>query len=488
MAAPNGDATMDVDNDSDYAPSESNHSDGFLKDVSEGSDMEDVTTVSVKPSSDGRSPTLQPFSIQAAKRTDRAPTRILCAMQLAFGPVAPPANVDVRELPLSQSNYSTFASPNPFEWLSEGEGGKAPADQDLILWDGSNPPQAVASYIKLPKQSERAMNSAVVTSSAEKASLEQVSEIIETYLKEFADIEDADEALYSIQVQPSVHRFLLATSTPSNYQHLRSKVMNHAVLRIAARKLNPNSKDYSLNDDIIKILPNATILSSQTVLDGVCGTTNDFWLQLNLAEFELALQIIASSIYMDKLKLSEKKAQLVVKLQEHKHYASQKKFAVDLKDAEKWSKFFFRPPQILHNTPIPVDSPEELDTMCDEFNHFWSGVYRSPSKEFSHPKPKWNRLQMAEILQHTTAHLTPEQAAYMDSPLAANDFYWAIKHTTAGKASGQRLLNLVEQFCQASGMELNKNKIVVLLFRPWDSDTGSPRVVTGSWPLGRRQR
>ncbi|KAE9105635.1 hypothetical protein PF010_g12942 [Phytophthora fragariae] len=429
--------------------------------------MEDVTTVSVKPSSDGRSPTLQPFSIQAAKRTDRAPTRILCAMQLAFGPVAPPANVDVRELPLSQSNYSTFASPNPFEWLSEGEGGKAPADQDLILWDGSNPPQAVASYIKLPKQSERAMNSAVVTSSAEKASLEQVSEIIETYLKEFADIEDADEALYSIQVQPSVHRFLLATSTPSNYQHLRSKVMNHAVLRIAARKLNPNSKDYSLNDDIIKILPNATILSSQTVLDGVCGTTNDFWLQLNLAEFELALQIIASSIYMDKLK---------------------KKFAVDLKDAEKWSKFFFRPPQILHNTPIPVDSPEELDTMCDEFNHFWSGVYRSPSKEFSHPKPKWNRLQMAEILQHTTAHLTPEQAAYMDSPLAANDFYWAIKHTTAGKASGQRLLNLVEQFCQASGMELNKNKIVVLLFRPWDSDTGSPRVVTGSWPLGRRQR
>ncbi|KAE9090645.1 hypothetical protein PF007_g19163 [Phytophthora fragariae] len=303
MAAPNGDATMDVDNDSDYAPSESNHSDGFLKDVSEGSDMEDVTTVSVKPSSDGRSPTLQPFSIQAAKRTDRAPTRILCAMQLAFGPVAPPANVDVRELPLSQSNYSTFASPNPFEWLSEGEGGKAPADQDLILWDGSNPPQAVASYIKLPKQSERAMNSAVVTSSAEKASLEQVSEIIETYLKEFADIEDADEALYSIQVQPSVHRFLLATSTPSNYQHLRSKVMNHAVLRIAARKLNPNSKDYSLNDDIIKILPNATILSSQTVLDGVCGTTNDFWLQLNLAEFELALQIIASSIYMDKLKV-----------------------------------------------------------------------------------------------------------------------------------------------------------------------------------------
>ncbi|KAE8876912.1 hypothetical protein PF003_g38966 [Phytophthora fragariae] len=459
MAAPNGDATMDVDNDSDYAPSESNHSDGFLKDVSEGSDMEDVTTVSVKPSSDGRSPTLQPFSIQAAKRTDRAPTRILCAMQLAFGPVAPPANVDVRELPLSQSNYSTFASPNPFEWLSEGEGGKAPADQDLILWDGSNPPQAVASYIKLPKQSERAMNSAVVTSSAEKASLEQVSEIIETYLKEFADIEDADEALYSIQVQPSVHRFLLATSTPSNYQHLRSKVMNHAVLRIAARKLNPNSKDYSLNDDIIKILPNATILSSQTVLDGVCAN-----------------------------QLSEKKAQLVVKLQEHKHYASQKKFAVDLKDAEKWSKFFFRPPQILHNTPIPVDSPEELDTMCDEFNHFWSGVYRSPSKEFSHPKPKWNRLQMAEILQHTTAHLTPEQAAYMDSPLAANDFYWAIKHTTAGKASGQRLLNLVEQFCQASGMELNKNKIVVLLFRPWDSDTGSPRVVTGSWPLGRRQR
>ncbi|KAL4123618.1 hypothetical protein PRIC2_009469 [Phytophthora ramorum] len=120
------------------------------------------------------------------------------------------------------------------------------------------------------------MNSAVVTYSAEKASLEQVSEIIEAYLKEFADIEDADEALYSIQAQPSVHRFLLDTSTPSNYQHLRSKAMNHAVLRIAARKLNPNSKDYSLNDEIIKLFPNATDLSSQTVLEGLCGTTNDF--------------------------------------------------------------------------------------------------------------------------------------------------------------------------------------------------------------------
>ncbi|KAL4123617.1 hypothetical protein PRIC2_009468 [Phytophthora ramorum] len=48
MAAPNGDATMDVDNDSDYAPSESNHSDESLKDASDGSDMEDVTTVSVQ--------------------------------------------------------------------------------------------------------------------------------------------------------------------------------------------------------------------------------------------------------------------------------------------------------------------------------------------------------------------------------------------------------------------------------------------------------
>ncbi|KAJ8574872.1 hypothetical protein ON010_g4340 [Phytophthora cinnamomi] len=46
IAAPNGNATMDVDNDSDYAPSESNHSDESLKDASEGSDMEDVTMVS----------------------------------------------------------------------------------------------------------------------------------------------------------------------------------------------------------------------------------------------------------------------------------------------------------------------------------------------------------------------------------------------------------------------------------------------------------
>ncbi|KAE9354737.1 hypothetical protein PR003_g3205 [Phytophthora rubi] len=39
----------------------------------------------------------------------------------------------------------------------------------------------------------------------------------------------------------------------------------------------------------------------------------------------------------------------------------------------------------------------------------------------------------------------------------------------------QRLLNLVDQYCQASVMELNKNKTVVLPFRPWGSDTDSIR-------------
>lgn len=63
-------------------------------------------------------------------------------------------------------------------------------------------------------------------------------------------------------------------------------------------------------------------------------------------------------------------------------------------------------------------------------------MFHSPSKEFNHARPSWSCTKFAQILQHTEARLTPAQRAYLDSPFTANDFYWALKNTTPGKAPG----------------------------------------------------
>ncbi|CAI5716704.1 unnamed protein product [Peronospora effusa] len=45
-------------------------------------------------------------------------------------------------------------------------------------------------------------------------------------------------------------------------------------------------------------------------------------------------------------------------------------------------------------------------------------------------------MGLSQILQHTSSVLTPEDRAYLDSPLTANDFYWALQHTASGKTPG----------------------------------------------------
>ncbi|KAI9913881.1 hypothetical protein PsorP6_006467 [Peronosclerospora sorghi] len=72
--------------------------------------------------------------------------------------------------------------------------------------------------------------------------------------------------------------------------------------------------------------------------------------------------------------LAQTRADLKTKLDEQAHYSSRQQFASDLGASEHCSKFFFRPPQVHHKTPIPVDSVEELEHLCSQFNNFWSGV------------------------------------------------------------------------------------------------------------------
>ncbi|KAI9922286.1 hypothetical protein PsorP6_000568 [Peronosclerospora sorghi] len=53
--------------------------------------------------------------------------------------------------------------------------------------------------------------------------------------------------------------------------------------------------------------------------------------------------------------LAQTRADLKTKLAEQAHYSSRKHFALDLGASERCSNFFFRPPQVLHRTLIPVD-------------------------------------------------------------------------------------------------------------------------------------
>jgi hypothetical protein len=74
--------------------------------------------------------------------------------------------------------------------------------------------------------------------------------------------------------------------------------------------------------------------------------------------------------------------------------------------------------------------------MCEEFNRYWSGIFCSPSREYSHPEPNWNPLRLSRILQNTKARLTVEDQRMLDSPFTANDFYHALKNTAPNKAPG----------------------------------------------------
>lgn len=134
--------------------------------------------------------------------------------------------------------------------------------------------------------------------------------------------------------------------------------------------------------------------------------------------------------------LEDKKTQLQAKLEEDKHYASKNKFQADLLAAEKCTAKFLRPPTVLHNTTIPVDSQEQLTDVCDEFRNFWSAIFKSPSREFAYKPPRWSPVKLARILRHTEARVTCQDARATDSPITANDIYHAIKAMPQGKAPG----------------------------------------------------
>ncbi|CEG41106.1 uncharacterized protein PHALS_11271 [Plasmopara halstedii] len=182
------------------------------------------------------------------------------AKLMVFSAAVDPA-VDLRRFPSFQNEYSSISSLNSYEWLSEGLDGPIPPYQNVIACDKSiEPPQSMASFVILTEVSEAVYNGAVYRGNVEQLSLKELCK-------------DPDILLSTVQAQYSPHRVLLDSSTEENFHHLRTKAFGHAVLlELSTRQLCPKQSQYGL--------------------------------KLRLAEADLALQIIASSINLDPLILS----------------------------------------------------------------------------------------------------------------------------------------------------------------------------------------
>ncbi|KAL7680671.1 hypothetical protein Plhal304r1_c064g0152241 [Plasmopara halstedii] len=199
------------------------------------------------------------------------------AKLMVFSAAVDPA-VDLRRFPSFQNEYSSISSLNSYEWLSEGLDGPIPPYQNVIACDKSiEPPQSMASFVILTEVSEAVYNGAVYRGNVEQLSLKELCK-------------DPDILLSTVQAQYSPHRVLLDSSTEENFHHLRTKAFGHAVL------LELSTRTYPLTDD--------GIFFERTVLGQLCPKQSQYGLKLRLAEADLALQIIASSINLDPLILS----------------------------------------------------------------------------------------------------------------------------------------------------------------------------------------
>ena len=121
------------------------------------------------------------------------------------------------------------------------------------------------------------------------------------------------------------------------------------------------------------------------------------------------------------------------------------KFDHDIREGETGSAYFLRPP-----TPpdfrvsIPSvrrpDNSEATDAieMAALHRNYWGSIFQSPSEDLASriPRRRFQPLQFLQHLAHTTKRLRPHDQRFLDSPLTAHDFYWAITKSPKGRSSG----------------------------------------------------
>ncbi|CAH0488952.1 unnamed protein product [Peronospora farinosa] len=121
------------------------------------------------------------------------------------------------------------------------------------------------------------------------------------------------------------------------------------------------------------------------------------------------------------------------------------KFDRDISDRETGSKFFLRPPSAeSYRVAIPgvvrADGSVTTDPhdMASLHRHYWGHYFRPPLAT-SPPRVPCRRYSpgdLEDLLRHTTARVSSEDQRFLDAPMTAHDFYWAITKSPKGKSSG----------------------------------------------------
>ncbi|KAG6609358.1 pollike protein [Phytophthora cinnamomi] len=119
-----------------------------------------------------------------------------------------------------------------------------------------------------------------------------------------------------------------------------------------------------------------------------------------------------------------------------------KKFAADLHQSERATKYFFRAPkQDLLRSPITElqqddgSVTEDPEKIAAGHRQYWGRLFQSISPDLrSTHTATYRPLKLARLLRDTVAKLTPQQQAMLDASIAAHDFYMAIMNSSNDKA------------------------------------------------------
>lgn len=123
----------------------------------------------------------------------------------------------------------------------------------------------------------------------------------------------------------------------------------------------------------------------------------------------------------------------------------QAKFDRDIRLGETGSSFFFRPPSAPeYRVSIPTVQRQdgslatEATEMAALHRRFWGSLFQSPSYDLagSLAQRHINPPALADMLKHTLNRLSPDDQRFLDAPMTANDFFWAIKTSSKNKSSG----------------------------------------------------
>ncbi|GMG17267.1 unnamed protein product [Phytophthora fragariaefolia] len=148
---------------------------------------------------------------------------------------------------------------------------------------------------------------------------------------------------------------------------------------------------------------------------------------------------------INKVNLAAAQADLAIQLEVNSARRQRAKFDSDIKCGEIGGKHFFRRPfNAEMNVVIPNVTLEDGTTTTDPelmtsaHRRYWGEIFQSPSIDFDHdfPQRRFSPIVMMDLLDHTTARLSAEDKRFLDAPMTANGFYWAIQTTAKGKSSG----------------------------------------------------